>query len=106
MDVPVRMIIIAIELTGYGTLRYVAVSLPYVAALIDGRKYRLPGDVPPPESRDLRRLRQGRIRAPRALNGTLTVPLQHSHAIRGVPAMLATKKIAGGTAAEFETRVP
>jgi hypothetical protein len=43
------MIIFAIELTGYGSVRHVAVSLPYVAELVDGRKYYMPDTVPRPE---------------------------------------------------------
>ena len=42
--------------------RHVAVSLPYAAQLIDGKKYMLPGDVKPPEGGTERR----RQRAPRA----------------------------------------
>jgi hypothetical protein len=39
------MVIRVPELTQSG-VRHVAVSLPFVEALVDGRKYRLPGDVP------------------------------------------------------------
>ena len=42
------MVVIVPELTGYASVRHVAVSLPYVAALI-GEKYMLPQDVKPPE---------------------------------------------------------
>ena len=49
------------ELTGYASIRHVAVSLPYAAHLIDGVKYMLPGDVKPPEGGTERR----RQRAPR-----------------------------------------
>ena len=45
------MVIRVPELTGYGGVRHVAVSLPYVAQLIDGVKFMLPGDVKPPEGR-------------------------------------------------------
>ena len=38
-----RMVVIVPELTGYASIRHVAVSLPYVAQLIDGVKYMLPG---------------------------------------------------------------
>ena len=40
-----NMVVIVPELTGYATIRHVAVSLPYAAQLIDGKKYMLPGDV-------------------------------------------------------------
>ena len=41
---PMRhMVVIVPELTGYASIRHVAVSLPYVAQLIDGVKYMLPG---------------------------------------------------------------
>ena len=43
------MVIRVPELTGYGGVRRVAVSLPYAVQLIDGVKYMLPGDVKPPE---------------------------------------------------------
>ena len=56
------MVVIVPELTGYASVRHVAVSLPYAAQLIDGKKYTLPGDVKPPESGTERR----RQRAPRA----------------------------------------
>jgi hypothetical protein len=60
------MVTIAIELTGYASLRYIQVSLPLVVQLLDGEKYMLPGEAPKPESRDWRRIRQGKVRAPRA----------------------------------------
>jgi hypothetical protein len=41
-----RMVIFVPEQTQSG-VRHVAVSVPFVEALVDGRKYRLPGDVPP-----------------------------------------------------------
>jgi hypothetical protein len=56
-----RMIVIVPELTGYATIRHIAVSLPYAAQLIDGVKYMLPRDVKQPEG-DTERRRQ---RAPR-----------------------------------------
>ena len=56
-----HMVVIVPELTGYASIRHVAVSLPYVAALI-GDKYMEPGDVKPPEGGTERR----RQRAPRA----------------------------------------
>ena len=58
-----HMVVIVPELTGYASIRHVAVSLPYVAQLIDGKKYMLPGDVKPPEGGTERR-RQGPPRAP------------------------------------------
>jgi hypothetical protein len=56
-----HMVVIVPELTGYASIRHVAVSLPYVAALI-GEKYMLPQDVKPPEGGTEKR----RQRAPRA----------------------------------------
>jgi hypothetical protein len=53
-----RMVILMVEQTGYGTIRRVPVSVPYVEQLMDGKKYMEPGDVKPKECRDLRRLRQ------------------------------------------------
>ena len=53
-----HMVVIVPELTGYASIRHVAVSLPYMAQLIDGVKYMLPGDVKPPEGGTERR-RQG-----------------------------------------------
>ena len=44
-----HMVVIVPELTGYASIRRVAVSLPYAAQLIDGTKYMEPGDVKPPE---------------------------------------------------------
>ena len=40
------MVIVVPELTGYASVRHVLVSLPYVAALVDGEKYLLPKDLP------------------------------------------------------------
>jgi hypothetical protein len=57
-----RMVLFVPELTGYASIRHIAVSLPYAAQLIDGVKYMLPPDVKPPEG-DTERRRQ---RAPRA----------------------------------------
>ena len=57
-----HMVVIVPELTGYASIRHVAVSLPYLAQLIDGVKYMLPDDVKPPETSTERR----RQRAPRA----------------------------------------
>ena len=54
-----HMVVIVPELTGYASIRHVAVSLPYVAALI-GEKYMLPQDVKAPEGGTERR----RQRAP------------------------------------------
>ena len=54
------MIIFAIELTGYGSLRRVAVSLPYVAELVDHVKYLEPEDMPRLEGTELRRQRAAR----------------------------------------------
>jgi hypothetical protein len=56
-----HMVVIVPELTGYASIRHVAVSLPYAAQLIDGVKYMLPGDVKAPEDASERR----RERAPR-----------------------------------------
>ena len=40
-----HMVVIVPELTGYASIRHVAVSLPYAAQLINGVKYMLPSDV-------------------------------------------------------------
>ena len=61
-----HMVIVVPVPTGYAGVRYVSVSLPLIVCLL-GRKYMLPENVPPAaESRDLRRIRQGKVRAPRA----------------------------------------
>jgi hypothetical protein len=57
-----RMVVIVPELTGYASIRHIAVSLPYASQLIDHVKYMQPQDVKPPEG-DTERRRQ---RAPRA----------------------------------------
>jgi hypothetical protein len=49
-------------LTGYGQLRNVAVSLPYVAELVDGTKDMEPRDVPRLEGTELRRARAPSLR--------------------------------------------
>ena len=54
-----HMVVIVTELTGYASIRHVAVSLPHVAALI-GEKCMLPGDVKPPEGGTERRPRRAR----------------------------------------------
>jgi len=46
---PRIMVILVPELTGFAGVRYVAVTLPFVEAILDGKKYRLPGDVPRPQ---------------------------------------------------------
>lgn len=51
--------------TGYAGVRHVWVSVPLIPCLL-GDKYVMPDDVPLPESRDLRRLRQGAVKPPRA----------------------------------------
>jgi hypothetical protein len=57
------MVTIVVLQTGYGGIRRVAVSLPYVEQIMDGRKYRMPDDIPPPPSRDFRRRRAPTLRA-------------------------------------------
>jgi hypothetical protein len=57
------MVVRVPELTGYGVLRHVYISVPYAADLIDGVKYM--ERAPPAEIRSLRRLRyQNTPRAP------------------------------------------
>jgi hypothetical protein len=51
-------------LTSHATVLHVYVSVPLIPCLVDGVRYMLPEDVPPPESRDFRRMRQDK--APRA----------------------------------------
>jgi hypothetical protein len=48
--------------TGYASIRHVAVSLPYVADLVDGVKYMEPKDVPALEGTELRRARAPSLR--------------------------------------------
>ena len=57
-----HMVVIVPELTGYASIRHVAVSLPYAAQLIDGVKYMLPDDVKPPEGGTERRRQRARGR--------------------------------------------
>jgi hypothetical protein len=57
-----HMVVIVPELTGYASIRHIAVSLPYASQLIDHVKYMEPQDVKPPDG-DTERRRQ---RAPRA----------------------------------------
>lgn len=52
------MVVVVPQLSGYGMVRRMYVSLPYVPGLVDGQKYMLPDQVPERESRDLRRMRQ------------------------------------------------
>jgi hypothetical protein len=59
-----HMVVIVPELTGYASIRHVAVSLPYASQLIDHVKYMEPQDVRPPEG-DTERRRQ---RAPRTVS--------------------------------------
>jgi hypothetical protein len=61
-----HMVVRVCELTGYGQLRYVWVSVPYVEQLV-GEKYLLPENMPAPESRDLRRIRQSKAPPLRSL---------------------------------------
>lgn len=44
-----RTMVICIAVSAGGGVRYVAVSLPLVEALVDGRKYRIPGEVKLPQ---------------------------------------------------------
>ena len=48
--------------TGYASIRHVAVSLPYVADLVDGVKYMEPKDVPALEGTELRRSKAPSLR--------------------------------------------
>ena len=57
-----HMVVLVPELTGYASIRYIAVSLPYASQLIDHVEYMKPQDVKPPEGDTERR----RPRAPRA----------------------------------------
>jgi len=58
------MVIRVPELTSYATVRLVAVSLPYVAELVDGRKYYMPADLPRLQGTELYRAKAPR-KAPR-----------------------------------------
>ena len=58
-----HMVVIVPELTGYASIRHVAVSLPYVAGLVDGVKYMELADIKPPEGdTELRRQRAPSLR--------------------------------------------
>jgi hypothetical protein len=62
------MVIRVPELTGYGSVRHVAVSLPRVPELIDGKKYMHPGDVKQFQAgTELRRQRAPRAPSMRSL---------------------------------------
>ena len=52
------MIVIMPVLSGYASVLHVAVSLPLIPQILDHRKYLEPADMPPKQSRDLRRMRQ------------------------------------------------
>jgi hypothetical protein len=54
------MVICIAELTGYAGVRHIWVTLPFVPALIDGRKYREPGDMPRLEGSEAYRARAPR----------------------------------------------
>ena len=58
-----HMVVIVPELTGYASIRHIAVSLPYTSQLIDHVKYMEPQDVKPPEG-DTECRRQRSPRAP------------------------------------------
>jgi len=72
------MVVIVPELTGYATIRHIAVSLPYASQLIDHVKYIEPQDVKPPEGDSERR----RQRAPRRRCDRLPSP-RRVHRWRG-----------------------
>jgi hypothetical protein len=55
-----RMVIVMPELTGYASVRHIAVSVPYAHILLDGVKYLEPDNLPPPEGTELRRQRAPR----------------------------------------------
>jgi hypothetical protein len=54
------MVTVVPQLSGYGSVLHAYVSVPLVPCLLDGVRYMMPEDVPAPESRDLRRIRQGK----------------------------------------------
>ena len=57
-----HMVIIVPELTGYASIRHIAVSLAHMPALVDGVKYMEPRDVPRLEGTELRRARAPSLR--------------------------------------------
>ena len=57
-----HMIILTPQQTGYGSVRHIAVSLPYVAGLVDGVKYMEAKDLPRLEGTELRRARAPSLR--------------------------------------------
>ena len=56
------MIVIVPELTGYASIRHVAVSLPLVPQLLDGKKYMEAKDLPRLHGTELRRARAPSMR--------------------------------------------
>jgi hypothetical protein len=50
------MVICVAVSTGGGGVRYIAVSLPLIACLLDGKKYMLPVDPKPPQDQPEERL--------------------------------------------------
>jgi hypothetical protein len=57
-----RMVTFAVCWTGFGQITRVPVSLPLVPALVDGRKYMAPADVPHPEPLGRRKSRGPSLR--------------------------------------------
>lgn len=55
-----HMVVIVPELTGYASIRHIAVSLPYASQLIDHVKYMGPQDVKPSEGDTERRRHRAR----------------------------------------------
>ena len=52
-----HMVVIVPELTGYASIQHVAVSLPLVPQLLDGKKYMEAKDLPRLHGTELRRAR-------------------------------------------------
>jgi len=57
-----HMVVIVPELTGYASIRHVAVSLPLVPQLLDGKKYMEAKDLPRLHGTELRRARAPSMR--------------------------------------------
>jgi hypothetical protein len=90
------MVVIVPELTGYASIRHIAVSLPYASQLIDHVKHMEPQDVKPPEG-DTERRRQ---RAPRAPSMRYLVKL----AVKCQSAEELASDCAGATSASNSAR--
>jgi hypothetical protein len=63
---PPHMIFLVPFLNSNARVQHVRVSLALVPALVDGQRYFLPGDLPPPQGLELRALSRPRLNQPGA----------------------------------------